>query len=57
MADRTGYSMKGLQHAVILNVELNCNRPLFSASVMGPSRFVEDVRQALNRFRGISHPQ
>jgi len=49
--------MKELQHAVILNVELNWNRPLFSASVMGPSRFVEDVRQALNRFRGISHPQ
>jgi len=57
VADRTGCSVEELQHAVILNVELNWRRPLFGASVMGPSRFVEEVRQALSRFRGSSHPQ
>jgi len=57
VADRTGSSLEELQRAVILEVELTWKRPRFEGSVTGPSQFVSDVRRALQRFRGISHPR
>ncbi len=57
VADRTGCSVEDLQHDVLLNVELSWERPMPGESVVGPSRFVEEVRRALHRFRGSSQPQ
>ncbi len=54
-AKRTGCSVEELQHAVLLPLELRWDRPWSAASTIGPSRFVEDVRQALNQFRGSSN--
>jgi hypothetical protein len=56
-ADRTGCSVEELQHEVMLKVELDWVRPDGGASSIGPSRFVEQVRRALHRFRGSSCPQ
>jgi hypothetical protein len=54
-ANRTGCSVEELQHAVLLRLELRWDRPWSVDSMMGPSRFVEEVRQALNQFRGSSN--
>lgn len=55
-ADHTGCSVEELQRALIFNVELNPTRRAVGALVLGPSRFVQDVRQVLGRFRGSSQP-
>jgi hypothetical protein len=54
-AKRTGCSVEELQHAVLLPLELRWDRPWSAPSTIGPSRFVEEVRQALNQFRGSSN--
>ncbi len=56
LADRTGLSVEHLQHALIFDEGLERAWPVFDASVIGPSRFVQDVRQVLCRFRGTSQP-
>jgi hypothetical protein len=57
VADQTGRSIEELQHDVILAMELNWERPWTGLSSRGPSQLVEDVRQALDRFRDSSRPQ
>jgi hypothetical protein len=57
VADRTGCTVEELQHDVLLDVELNWERPRPGTPAMGPSRFVEEVRNALHRFRGSSRSQ
>jgi len=57
VADRMGCTVEELQHDVLLDVELNWERPLPGTPEMGPSRFVEEVRNALHRFRGSSRRQ
>jgi hypothetical protein len=55
VAERAGCRVEDLQHDVLLGVELGWAPPAPGASTVGPSRFVEEVRQALHRFRGSSH--
>jgi len=57
VADRTGCTVEELQHDVLLDVELRWERPLPGTPEMGPSRFVEEVRNAIHRFRGSSRRQ
>ncbi|MBF6557537.1 MAG: hypothetical protein IVW52_15520 [Acidimicrobiales bacterium] len=54
-AERTGCSVEELQHAVLVRLELRWVQTPSTASVVGPSPFVEEVRQALNQFRGSSN--
>lgn len=53
-AERNGLSVEEVQRALIVNVELKRPWAESGASVLGPSQFVQDVRQALRRFRGSS---
>ena len=53
-ADRTGCSVEEVQHSVLLRLELSWARPWSATSMVGPSRFVEEVRQAIDRLPGNS---
>ncbi len=57
VAERTDSTVEELQHDVMLRVELDWERPAPGGSTVGPSRFVDEVRQALHRFRGSSRAQ
>jgi len=54
-ADRTGCSVEEFQHSVLLRLELSWARPWSATSMAGPSQFVEEVRQAIDQFRGNSN--
>jgi len=57
VAERAGCSVGELQRDVLLRVELGWDRTPSGAPGTGPSRVVEEVRQALSRYRGSSHPR
>jgi hypothetical protein len=50
-SDRTGVGVGVLQHAVLVDMELRRDRPERVTWAEGPSRFVDEVRYALDRFR------
>jgi hypothetical protein len=54
-AERNGSRVEEVQRAMIVDVELERPWAESGTSVLGPSQFVQDVRQALSRFRGSSH--
>jgi len=56
-ANRTGCSVEEFQHSVLLRLELSWARPWSATSMVGPSQFVEEVRQAIDQFRGNSSLQ